>query len=232
MCKNFSCGSLPAEKFTFKCSSKQHEDTCATFDKCVREDLEKLTEYPQKNILIIGETGVGKTTFINSTSCYARFSTLEEAENNDLPLLIPFSISTWVDDERKMFKFGNCSNEREEEGKSCTKHPKAHYFKVEDTIFCLIDTPGIGDSDGVAQDKRNMQNIMTFLDSMVDGKKLFEELHLICFVMEPDKSRLTETFKYCFKELIMQFHRSALDNIVFCFTKGSGVMYQVCDTRL
>ncbi|CAJ0947553.1 unnamed protein product, partial [Mesorhabditis belari] len=108
---------------------------------------------------------------------------------------------------------------------SCTQHPRAHYFKNNDQrrLYCIVDTPGVGDCQGIEKDKENMQNIVNFMGNL--GK-----INLICFLLDPNEARLDPPFEFCFKELIMQFHRSAIHNIAFCFTKASGVGYKVSET--
>lgn len=214
-----SCGSRPVNQFMFKCGNGKHGAHRQAITEEVIDDLLSLERYKQVNILIIGETGVGKTTFINSTASYTTYQTLAEAERNDLIWMIPFVIERGFDPPIRVGQ--SCANERlDATVDSSTMSPRCHYFKIEGYYYCLIDTPGIGDTRGIKEDKQNMQNIMDFLKS-------FNRLHLICFLMKPDNVRLDDRFEFCFKELIMQFHRSALQNLVFCFTHGNGVCYQV-----
>ncbi|CAJ0924953.1 unnamed protein product, partial [Mesorhabditis belari] len=122
-------------------------------------------------------------------------------------------------------KIGDDKNEVYREKMSCTQHPRAHYFKNNDQrrLYCIVDTPGVGDCQGIEKDKENMQNIVNFMGNL--GK-----INLICFLLDPNEARLDPPFEFCFKELIMQFHRSAIHNIAFCFTKASGVGYKVSET--
>ena len=45
------------------------------------------------NILLMGETGVGKTTFINAFINFLFYDTLDEALQGDLKVLIPCSFA-------------------------------------------------------------------------------------------------------------------------------------------
>uniref|UniRef100_A0A914YRW4 Uncharacterized protein n=1 Tax=Panagrolaimus superbus TaxID=310955 RepID=A0A914YRW4_9BILA len=48
--------------------------------------------------------------------------------------------------------------------------------------------------------------------------------------MRPNEARITPSFEFCFKELLVQFHRSAVENIVFCFPQTSGFNFEVGQT--
>lgn len=97
--------------------------------------------------------------------------------------------------------------------------PKVHSFSYKGGRLVLIDTPGIGDVDGIDQDKRNVSMIM-------DCLKEFGELHGICVLMKPNEARLEANFKYCIGELLTRLHKDAAKNVVFCFTNAQGTQYR------
>src|SRR5687768_9679747 len=115
------------------------------------------------NILILGETGVGKSTWINSFANYLAFNTLEEAEQSEFVTVIPASFTITDDDyQERIITTGSDRNEVLRAGESATQRPRTYKFGYNNnsTVITLIDTPGIGDSRGPAQDKLNFQMIM------------------------------------------------------------------------
>ena len=83
----------------------------------------------------------------------------------------------------------------------------------------MIDTPGIADTDGADQDKRNFNNTLAYIANI-------REIHAICILMRPNSIRLTTHFKYCIGQLLTRLHKSAAKNIVFCFTNSRASLYQ------
>jgi predicted GTPase len=105
--------------------------------------------------LILGKTGVGKSTWINALANYLSFSSLEEAEKGELIKLIPGSFTMFDSNgEERVINTGSDPNERSSTGQSCTKEPRSYVFNCGDTLVRLIDTPGIGDTDGMNKMKR------------------------------------------------------------------------------
>ncbi|CAF3572212.1 unnamed protein product, partial [Rotaria socialis] len=220
-----SCGGAVTESYSFKCSSPLHPDEFLTFTK---DDFERYL--PKKdaenevNILLLGETGVGKSTFINAFINYLTFSSLEEAETEELRAGI-FTKFIITDDTcmERTIKIGYDDNECTTEGQSATQYAKAHVFHIGDLTLRIIDAPGIGDTRGIEMDKQNLQNTLSYISN-------YGYLNGICILLKPNNSRLNLEFRYCIKELLTNLHKKATDNIVFCFTNCRGTFYKPGDT--
>ena len=189
--------------------------------KANREDL---------NILILGETGVGKSTWINSIANYLNFSSLDDAaydNASDMMVLISSKFK-YIDEfdqvDVKVEPDGEPdNNEVMVTGKSATQYPKAYPFTVDNMNINLIDTPGIGDTEGIEVDKQNFDNILTFLSN-------FDTIHGVCILLKPNESRLNVTFTWCLLELLTHLHKSLVQNIMFCFTHTRGTFYRPGDS--
>ena len=174
----------------------------------------------------MGETGVGKSTFINGFANYLHYESLQDAK--DAPeLMSPVKSSFIITDEdleRTTVETGKDDNECQIVGQSATQGTKAHVFTYKGSVNVrLIDTPGIGDTRGIPQDKANFQNILAYIS-------YYEEIHGICILLKPNNARLTVMFEFCIKELLTHLHKSAARNIVFCFTNARNTNYRPGDT--
>lgn len=178
------------------------------------------------NIMLMGETGVGKSTFINAIANYFRFEDFLAAIEEEITLLIPTHFSIIDEDgEEHKFEFGNDKNETLETGKAGTQSVKTYIFPIGDTHrnLCLIDTPGMGDPRGITQDEENCENILQFISGI-------EHLHAICFLMKPTNTRTTALFTYCVKQILSRLDKTASENIIFVFTNTRGTNYTPGDT--
>lgn len=225
------CGRCPYDRWEFKCNGDNHELSFGKYDNNkLRQLLGQLEPFEEVNILILGETGVGKSTWINAFINYLSFESLDQAINTgDLKFVIPFSFSTQDEDKdgrlvQRTVKYGSSEDEADGTGgASATQRTVVHAVLIGETIVRLIDTPGIGDTRGVDQDKQNMEDILTVLTQ-------YPKLHGILILIKPNNARLTTMFKFCIKELLTHLHRNAADNMVFGFTNTRGSNYKPGDT--
>jgi GTPase SAR1 family protein len=180
------------------------------------------------NILLLGETGVGKSTFINAFVNYLKYDSLNDAKVEDLEVLIP-SKFTITDNNFSMstIEIGNRdSNEQvENTGMSATQGCKSYVFSTNEDkdLIRLIDTPGIGDTRGIDQDKKNFDNILKYIGQ-------YQYLNGICILLKPNNARLNVVFRFCIQELLSHLHKNAKNNIVFCFTNARSTFYRPGDT--
>ncbi|KAF7557514.1 hypothetical protein G7046_g6018 [Stylonectria norvegica] len=228
------CGRCRYDAYDFKCNSESHGSSFDRYDPTkLRSFCQKLDQSGYLNILILGETGVGKSTFINAFVNYMTYSTLDEAKAaKELSWVIPSSFSLQITDQDNPYeeiqeehiRIGSDKDEVDgTKGASATQKTKVHAITIGSTTCRLIDTPGIGDPRGPTFDKKNMADILDTLSS-------YETLHGILILLKPNNARLTTTFRFCVKELLVHLHRGAAANMAFGFTNARLSNYKPGDT--
>ncbi|CAF1508982.1 unnamed protein product [Rotaria sordida] len=175
------------------------------------------------NILLLGQTGVGKTTFINSFANYLVHNSLDDGIKGELQAPISASFIHMDKDtfEEREINIG-APHESEQTrivGESCTRECRSFLFRINNRNLRLIDTPGIGDTQGVLEDEKNFANILAVISQ-------YEHLNGICILLKPNEDRLTILFRFCLKELLRHLHVQAKENIMFVFTNARATSFQ------
>jgi GTPase SAR1 family protein len=179
------------------------------------------------NILLLGESGVGKTTFINAFINCLFYDTLDDALNGELKVLIPSSFTVTDSETYKseLILVGTPNNNENchADGQSSTQSCRSYIFQIGNRLVRLIDGPGVGDTRTVDHEARNFEHILRYINQ-------YEHLNGICILFKPAETRLNIYFRYCIKELLRHLHFNAKDNIMFVFTNSRATFYQPGDT--
>ncbi|EGC40243.1 hypothetical protein DICPUDRAFT_25410 [Dictyostelium purpureum] len=216
------CGSYPVTSCTFKCCEPEHGNDYVKLPNSEEDQLKYLPPRPL-TLLLLGETGVGKSTFINSLVNYALYHSLEDAIKGEIKVLIPIKFSMVTNGVQKEISIGNkTKNENLSVGQSSTQSCQTYIFL--DLNLTIIDTPGIGDVRGVDQDKANFEHILSYISR-------FDTIDGICILLKPNEARETVVSTYCFKGLLSQLNKNAAKNIVFCYTNSRSTFYQPGDSH-
>ena len=223
------------------CDSSYKMDDFITFFPVEKNNTEKInasnknppvqeqsTASTAINILLLGESGVGKSTFINAFVNYLNYDELKQAKRNPI-ILIPVSFIMAVGDDFRehIVKFGESDSLSNEDhnhlGQSVTQHCKSYVFTLNDTNYRyqkvrIIDTPAIGDTRGVTQDDRNLQHILSYINNLT-------HLNAVCILLKPNNTRLNIFFRSCLIQLFDLLGENARDKIIFCFTNARSTFY-------
>ncbi|KAF4343656.1 hypothetical protein FBEOM_2396 [Fusarium beomiforme] len=204
-CIYCDCGSAPYSAWDFKCDSDSHRRGFERFHSANLCRLLKRSNRSEcRNILVLGQTG-----------------TFDEAKSaGELVFEVPcsFSVNHYNSSdpgqaiESRTIRVGSGENEHDgSTGNSATQKASVYRVTYRNIKYRIIDTPGIGDTRGPDQDKKNIKDIMNNL-------RRYEELHGILILLKTNETRISATFRFCFEELLSHLHRSAVKNIVFGFT--------------
>lgn len=136
-------------------------------------------------LLVLGETGAGKSTFINYCSNYFLGGKLNyDFKYTKLRTVIPNPILPNPTDRMVRHSETNIYDKTV----SQTSQPNIYTFNKEGIEYLIIDTPGFGDTDR-SKDEKNLQNIM----STASGQQFISSIVLI---INGSISRETTNLRY------------------------------------
>ncbi|KAK7747084.1 hypothetical protein SLS62_009240 [Diatrype stigma] len=217
------CGHTCADSFTWQCKSTKHGTQFMAYKpENLMKQLQELESYKEQNILLLGETGVGKSTFINAFYHYLTYRDLDEAMSREkLNAIIPSSFTmqriAGSPPGGKVIQTNIHVGKTDQleadgtQGHSATQQIGVYRICVGSTIYRIIDTPGFGVDCGEDTDRKILDNILQTLH-------LINSINGIIILMKPDAARLTLTFRFCIKELLTYLHPDVAMNIMWGFT--------------
>ncbi|ROL53955.1 hypothetical protein DPX16_2471 [Anabarilius grahami] len=187
---------LPIFKLHLSETWKNRDGFCrrSTFGK---ENIRK----QNKTIMMIGATGSGKTTLINS--------------------MINYILGVqWKDDFRfVLIDEGKQKSQAESQTSEITAYQINHMngFKVPYSLT-IVDTPGFGDTRGISHDQKITKKIQEFFSA----RGGIDRIDAMCFVVQASLARLTPTQKYIFDSILSIFGKDIAENIRVLVTFADG----------
>ncbi|KTG32274.1 hypothetical protein cypCar_00034022 [Cyprinus carpio] len=159
---------------------------------------EKDDSKPNKIVLLVGETGAGKTTLINSMVNYL--------------LGVKFEEEKWYEITEEA-----AGDQSESQTSEITMY---EVFHVKSPIsLTIIDTPGYGDTRGLDKDLEVAEN----LSALFQRKDGVCEVDAVCFVIQASKNRLSDRQHYIISSILSLFGKDVVNNIVFLITHSDGL---------
>ncbi|XP_073762304.1 uncharacterized protein isoform X1 [Danio rerio] len=151
-----------------------------------------------KILLLVGETGAGKTTLINSFINYLMGVKFEDEIWNEIT-----------------------EEEARDQSESQTSEITMYeVFHAKSSIsLTIIDTPGYGDTRGLEKDLEVAENLASLFQSN-DGVR---EIDAVCFVIQAAKNRLSDRQHYIISSILSLFGKDIVNNIVFLITHSDGL---------
>lgn len=160
----------------------------------------------RRNVLVLGETGAGKSTLINYLANYFRRGSLSQ-----LKVAIPTRFLCATE--------GFPHSELSVTDSRCSKTDACHSYAFDERRHqwgrvVFIDTPGLSDTRGVEQDDRNLESILQSAEAATS-------LAAIILVVNGAATRLTATARNALVRLRGVLPDCLLDNLLVVCTNCS-----------
>jgi len=189
------------------------------------------------NVVLIGESGVGKSSWINAFANYSLYDSLEKAVNDGGFFPIP---STFTVTDPRIGTQINISSEGHVDlsstqitctkaGESVTQNANEYIFRRGNTAINLIDTPGLLDTRDAGKnshdtDEEHLDNILKLLSK-------YQEIHAIFILIKANVTRLSDGFQYTLTEIFKRLDKSACNNVIFILTNAASTNFKTDATQ-
>ncbi|XP_067462958.1 uncharacterized protein [Thunnus thynnus] len=170
-------------------------------DGCRRYNFGKESMRQNRNIMLFGATGSGKSTLING--------------------MINYVVGVeWKDNFRfKLIDEDQSKSQAESQTSEVTVYKINHQegFKIPFSLT-IVDTPGFGDARGIERDREITEQLHNLFSATLG----VSEIDAVCFVAQAGLARLTLSQKYVFDSVLSIFGKDVAENIRVLVTFADG----------
>ncbi|XP_062391942.1 uncharacterized protein LOC134079849 isoform X2 [Sardina pilchardus] len=154
---------------------------------------------PTKTILIVGQTGTGKSTLINT--------------------MVNYVLGVQWEDRAWFQITAEDKNKKQIESQTSSITVYELFLEKSSCGLRIIDTPGYGDTKGINFDKQIAENLHVLFKSE-DG---IHDIEVVGLVVKASQNRLTDSQKYIFRAILSLFGKDVEKNIVIFITYSDGL---------
>ncbi|KAE9547480.1 hypothetical protein FO519_009307, partial [Halicephalobus sp. NKZ332] len=150
---------------------------------------------PQKIVLMVGATGAGKSTLING--------------------MVNYLYGVEKDDSFRLQLIPKESTKSQAHSQTSSVTPYILNWQPGSRLpytVTFIDTPGFGDTRGIEQDAKLIEQLRVFFENSID------HIDAVGFVVQSSSARLTEMQKYVFDGILSLFGKDIEKNIFLMVT--------------
>lgn len=173
------------------------------------------------NMILLGGTGVGKSTFINALANYLTYTNFDRALSEDTLILVPIVFNVEFEDGQTQKFASGFDNKMENVNiEDITTQSIQKYvfpFQENERKISIIDTPGLS---GTVRDNIITDNIMNYISNL-------NTLDAICFLFDQPNMEDLSHFRYITRHLITQLDKFATQNFVFIFSNTDNIVFDI-----
>ena len=174
-----------------------------------QEELTYAEEQRSINIMVIGEAGVGKSTWLQCFLNYLQEIQIEEKNRY------------YLFNEKKQQEGYNRIDpyEKKTVGSSITDKPAIYNIKptkVSKDPIRLIDTPGFPRFGDIREEDKYDEKITDDIKELFTNK--IDYLNAVCLIFKANDNTLTDRTKHILDKLFLLFEKGIKDNIIIIFT--------------
>lgn len=160
----------------------------------------------ERNILLMGETGSGKSTIINYLANYFLEGSIKRPK-----VVIP----TRYNRETESGYSGHTETDLDNVRISQTRFCKKYSFRKKGHIYTFIDTPGLSDTGNSATNQVDDESILTILSAASEGGSI----HAIILVINGSTARVTVNVQNALLKIAGNCPDVLLSNLIVIYTK-------------